>query len=217
MKKISMLFIACLAFMTSCNIDNYDEPTGTISGGIYDIETHELIPAQSPNGARVQIVQEGYYQPINFWCKPDGSFENTRVFPGKYKLSVQGPFVASTATVQDVSIPCSNVKVMIEPNLRITASAKLSGNKLEIDYEIHQSSKSTGTVGSVLLLCGNTIGLSVTTSNKRVEISTTDQPLGQKHHCVLEGIDTHNSVFVRVAAKTTETSYYNYSTLLKLK
>ena len=30
---------------------------------------------------------------------------------------------------------------------------------------------------------------------------------------MLEGIDIRNSVFVRVAAK----SYYNYSTLLKLK
>lgn len=34
---------------------------------------------------------------------------------------------------------------------------------------------------------------------------------------MLKGIDTRNSVFVRVAAKTSETSYYNYSTLLKLK
>lgn len=109
MKKILLSLTACLALLASCGIDNYDEPTGSISGGIYDAETQELIPAQSPNGARVQVVQDGYSQPTNFWCKPDGTFENTRIFPGKYKLTVQGPFVASTVTEQEVNIPSSNV------------------------------------------------------------------------------------------------------------
>ena len=185
MKKILLSLTACLALLASCGIDNYDEPTGSISGGIYDAETQELIPAQSPNGARVQVVQ--------------------------------GPFVASTVTEQEVNIPSSNVKVMVEPNLRITATAKLTGNTLDIDYTVNQNSKSTGTVSTIEILCGNTIGLSVTTSKKRAKISTDDQPIGQQHHYTMENVDTKGAVFVRVAAKTSETSYYNYSTLLKLK
>ena len=217
MKKILLSLTACLALLTGCGIDNYDEPTGSIAGGIYDAETQELIPAQSPNGARVQVTQDGYSQPTNFWCKPDGSFENTRLFSGKYKLSVQGPFVASTITEQEVNVPSSNIKVMVEPYLRITATAKLNGKTLDIDYTVNQNSKSTGTVGMIEILCGNTIGLSVTTSKKRAKISTDDQPIGQQHHYTMENVDTKGAVFVRVAAKTSETSYYNYSTLLKLK
>ena len=39
MKKILLSLTACLALLTGCGIDNYDEPTGSISGGIYDAET----------------------------------------------------------------------------------------------------------------------------------------------------------------------------------
>ncbi len=48
-------------------------------------------------------------------------------------------------------------------------------------------------------------------------LSDHDQPIGQQHHYTMENVDTKGAVFVRVAAKTSETSYYNYSTLLKLK
>ena len=99
----------------------------------------------------------------------------------------------------------------------IKGTAKLNGKTLDIDYTVNQNSKSTGTVGTIEILCGNTIGLSVTTSKKRAKISTDDQPIGQQHHYTMENVDTKGAVFVRVAAKTSETSYYNYSTLLKLK
>ena len=209
--------MAFLFLFSSCEIDNYDEPTASISGGIYDVKTQELIPAQSPNGARVQLYQDGSKQPSNFWCKPDGTFENTRIFPGKYKVTVQGPFVTSTIAEQEVNIPMSNLKIMVEPYLRITATAKLTGSTLDIDYVVVQSDKSTGKVSTIEVLCGNTIGLSVTTSKKRVQISTTSQPVGERHHCTITDVNTNEVVFVRVAAKTSESPYYNYSTLLKLK
>ena len=217
MKKILLSLTACLALLAGCSIDNYDEPDAAISGGIYDSQTQELIPAEAPNGARVQIVQDGYQQPTNFWCKPDGTFQNTRLFAGKYKLTVQGPFVASTITEQAVNIPASDVKVMVEPYLRIKATATLTGNNIEVTYTVNQNSKSEGTVSEVKILCGNTIGLSSTTAKKQVTVSTTNQPLGTQHQVTIENVDTKNAIYVRVAAKTSETPYYNYSTLLKLK
>ena len=207
MKKILLSLTACLALLAGCSIDNYDEPDAAISGGIYDSQTQELIPAQAPNGARVQIVQDGYQQPTNFWCKPDGTFQNTRLFAGKYKLTVQ----------QAVNIPASDVKVMVEPYLRIKATATLTGNNIEVTYTVNQNSKSEGTVSEVKILCGNTIGLSSTTAKKQGTVSTTDQPLGTQHQVTIENVDTKNAIYVRVAAKTSETPYYNYSTLLKLK
>ena len=136
---------------------------------------------------------------------------------GKYKLNVRGPFVASTLNEQEVNIPATGVKVMVEPFLRITATAKLTGSTIEVDYTVNQNSKSTGTVNNVQILYGNTIGLSVTTSKIRTEVNTTDQPIGQQHHCTIEGVNPNETVYVRVAAKTSETPYYNYSALLKLK
>ncbi len=70
MKKILLSLTACLALLASCGIDNYDEPTGSISGGIYDAETQELIPAQSPNGARVQVVQDATANPPTSGASP---------------------------------------------------------------------------------------------------------------------------------------------------
>ena len=34
MKKIFLSLAACLALLAGCGIDNYDEPKGSISGGI---------------------------------------------------------------------------------------------------------------------------------------------------------------------------------------
>lgn len=217
MKKIFLLLIACLALLTSCEIDNYDEPTSSISGGIYDMTTEKLIPAQSPNGARIQIHQDGLTQPSNFWCKPDGTFENIRVFPGKYTVKLQGPFVASTITSQELNIPASNVKIMVEPFLRITATAQLIDNTIVVNYIVEQSAMSTGIVNTVDILYGNTIGLSSTTSKQRIQVKTSDAPLGTQHQCTITDIDTSGAIFVRVAARTSETSYYNYSELLQLK
>lgn len=211
------MIAACLVLMSSCSVDNYNEPEASLYGGIYDAETQELVPAESPNGARVQIYQGDSKQPINFWCKPDGTFENTRIFAGKYRITVQGPFVASSISEQQIDIPASNIKIVVEPYLRIAAEATLNGSTLDIDYIVRQSKESVGNVSQVQILYGNTIGLSVTASKKRITVNTSDQPIEEKHHVSITDIDTSEPVYVRVAAKTSETSYYNYSALQKVK
>ncbi len=217
MKKIFFMIAACLAVFSSCSVDNYDEPDASLFGGIYDAETQELVPTESPNGARVQIYQGDSKQPTNFWCKPDGSFENTRVFAGKYRITVQGPFVVSSVSEQQIDIPASNVKIVVEPYLRITAEAALNGSTLDVDYTVRQSKESVGKVSQVQILYGNTIGLSVTASKKRLTVNTSERPVGETHHVCIADIDTSEPVYVRVAARTSETSYYNYSALQKVK
>lgn len=211
------MIAACLALCSSCSVDNYDEPDASLSGGIYDAQTQELVPAESPNGARVQIYQGDSEQPTNFWCKPDGSFENTRIFAGKYRITVQGPFVASSVSEQQIDIPASNVKIVVEPYLRITSEATLNGSTLDISYTIKQSKQSAGKVNQVQILYGNTIGLSVTASRKRLTVNTSDQPIGETHHVSIADVDANEPVYVRVAARTSETSYYNYSALQRVK
>lgn len=102
MKNISLayLFFSLLAF-TSCDVfelDNYDEPGETLHGAVVDSETGDSIQTdQGSEGIRVRMVQLDYSENpdegLDFYCMPDGSFNNTKVFEGVYNVRVDGPFV----------------------------------------------------------------------------------------------------------------------------
>ena len=65
MKRVIFL-IALLAgalLATSCELDNYDGPDASISGGIYDVQTGELIPQDIIQGSVIEYTEDGYGNP----------------------------------------------------------------------------------------------------------------------------------------------------------
>lgn len=102
MKKISFFIMLLSALMFSaCNvfeIDNYEEPKETIHGAVIDSETGDsILTDQGTEGIRVRMTQLDYSDNAShnpdFYCMPDGSFRNTKVFKGFYNVCVDGPFV----------------------------------------------------------------------------------------------------------------------------
>lgn len=218
-QRIKLIIAAGLLLlgMGSCSKDNYDEPEATITGGVYDAKDGTLIPTQQPNGIRVRLYEKDYKQPTNFDCMPDGTFKNTRLFPGHYRVTVEGPFVSSSIKEQDVTIPASDVHITAEPLIRIKAKSQLSGNTVSVSYSISKSEQSKGGIRQIYVLCGNTIGLSATTASKRVNIDPASVQQGVEQTAAITDVDTSKPVFVRVAARSTESNYYNYSEIVRLK
>lgn len=221
MKNYILTLVGLLLLISCGNIDNYDAPEATISGGIYDAKTKgstaELIPAQEPNGARIRLFQKGANSSVNFYCKMDGSFANTRVFAGDYSVIVEGPFVAQSIDTVETAIPAEKVAIYVEPCLRIKADAKLNGNAATFTYTVSQSDLSEGTCTEYAIMYSTSAYVDINNWSKKETVSVTQAPLGVQHTYTLTGIDTSNSVYVRVAAKSDETSYYNYSKVIKLK
>jgi hypothetical protein len=102
MKKIS-LYIVLLALLSlqSCGLfelDNKDEPSATIQGEVVDSETGApILTDQGSEGIMVRLTELSYGPNVqhnpDFFCKPDGTFQNTKLFGGTYLIVIHGPFI----------------------------------------------------------------------------------------------------------------------------
>lgn len=98
MKRIMlyMSVLLCLMFVVSCELDNYEGPDSSVSGGIYDGETNQLIEQDIINGTQIEYTEHGYENPqLQYMiCKVDGTYQNDLMFAGTYTVAaVRGNFV----------------------------------------------------------------------------------------------------------------------------
>ena len=104
MKKIIYYILFCvLLSFSSCDLfklDNYDAPAETLQGEVVDVATGErVLTDQGSEGIRVRLTElswTGIETPRpnpDFYCMPDGSFQNTKLFKGNYNIRIDGPFI----------------------------------------------------------------------------------------------------------------------------
>ncbi|MCD7970103.1 MAG: DUF3823 domain-containing protein [Alistipes sp.] len=145
MKKIAIYsFLFAPLFLGSCSLfelDNYDEPKETIRGVVVDKATGEpVLTDQGSEGIRVRMKELSWgdnadYNP-DFYCMPDGSFQNTKIFEGYYHVTVDGPFIPLIREVEDTGVPIADesmelnikgvteVKFEVEPFLHVEWAAE---------------------------------------------------------------------------------------------
>ncbi len=101
MKKIVFytLLLASLS-LGACDmfeIDNYDEPAETLRGEVVDAATGKrVLTDQGSEGIRIRLTEDSWgpnATPNDFYCKSDGTFQNTKVFKGFYNIRIDGPFI----------------------------------------------------------------------------------------------------------------------------
>jgi hypothetical protein len=110
MKKIhyilGLLTIATGTLFVSCGVDNYDLPDATLTGTVTDIITGKPLITEQPDGFRVRNEEISWSDnPLqeHFWGKADGTYRNTKMFPGKYRITlVEGPFVQPEPVIVDL-------------------------------------------------------------------------------------------------------------------
>ena len=102
MKKITSFILgtAILMSASSCalfELDNYDAPEETLRGRVTDQKTGApVLTDQGSEGIRVRLTElswEGNVTPQDFSCMPDGTFQNTKLFEGEYRIEVDGAFI----------------------------------------------------------------------------------------------------------------------------
>lgn len=102
MKKVStyIIWLALFAF-SSCGLfelDNYDAPSETLQGEVVDVATGEPVwTDQGSEGIRVRLTELSWGENVtpnpDFFCRPDGTFQNTKLFKGEYNIRIDGPFI----------------------------------------------------------------------------------------------------------------------------
>src|SRR5690554_4274096 len=110
MKTLKYIGIALMGLVLgSCELDqldNYDGPNATISGGIYDYQTGELVEQDIINGMQIEYVEHGFDNPQTQYMvvKNDGTYRNNLMFSGTYTIQpVRGNFVPVEAQEIEVS------------------------------------------------------------------------------------------------------------------
>ena len=109
MKKITNLLLVasaaiCAASCSLFELDNYDAPAETLFGKVTDAAGNPVLTDQGSEGIRVRLTEtswEGNVTPLDFYCRPDGTFNNTKVFEGDYNIRIDGPFIPLVRSTQD--------------------------------------------------------------------------------------------------------------------
>lgn len=76
---------------SSCSLfqlDTYEGPDATLCGSIIDAKTGEPVQSDIVSGTTIKIVEHGYADPTPTYLvvKTDGSYRNTKLFPGTYTV-----------------------------------------------------------------------------------------------------------------------------------
>jgi hypothetical protein len=100
MKKLtySFVFIVVITLVSCSKYDNFDEPGATLTGRVVDITNkNALIQTEyGGGGTRIKLEEISWSDnptPFYFNSMQDGTFNNTKLFPGTNRISVEGAFV----------------------------------------------------------------------------------------------------------------------------
>lgn len=143
-KKYIILMIGAV-LISSCNlseIDNYDGPNAVMYGGIYDIETGELVEQDIIRGMQIEYVEDGYSNPETQYLvvKNDGTYMNKLMFANTYTITpVRGNFVPIGP--RGISIKGeTKVDFQVQPYIRIkNANIQRQGNKVIATFNLEQT------------------------------------------------------------------------------
>lgn len=133
-----------LALLTSCDLDNYDEPSETFTGQFVDKNTQEPIQTEiGDHGIQLYMYETSYKDnptPWTFTAMQDGKFNNTKVFAATYKVQPYGPFVPIDP-VEGLKISGTTTQNFeVEPFLRINVVGQptVTDNKISVTVHIER-------------------------------------------------------------------------------
>ncbi|WP_057936343.1 DUF3823 domain-containing protein [Algoriphagus resistens] len=126
----------------SCELDNYDAPTASMSGRFVDAQTGGLVEQDLINGTVIQLAEHGY-DPVGLQylaVKNDGTFENKLLFENTYTVQpVRGNFYPLDE--QEVKITSgTTLDFEVTPYLRIiNPQISYSNGKVTATFSIGQT------------------------------------------------------------------------------
>jgi hypothetical protein len=141
-----IIFFIALCFVYSCEIDNYDAPSSELYGTFIDAETNEPLQSEIVEGTVIQIIEHGWVQDQTnitqtLVVKHDGTYRNSMIFTGKYKISaVQGNF-QPIAPIDTFEIKGSTkLDFLVTPYLRIKdASIFRNGSIVTATFKVEKT------------------------------------------------------------------------------
>lgn len=211
-------------WLTGCGLDNYDEPSSTLSGQI----TYEGEPVRlrgTGEAVQLQLYQDGYEldAPIPVYVKQDGSFE-AELFDGVYKLVTRdqnGPWLNSRDTTLVTLDGHTQISLEVTPYFTISdVSLTLEGEaRLRGSFTIGRVSPDAR-VEYAMLLIAKTTFVDDVVNLERIDIS--DPAAGSSIQLSLDASGNENVVnskalFARVGVRTVGADQAIYSEVVQVR
>ncbi|TAN16452.1 MAG: DUF3823 domain-containing protein [Chitinophagaceae bacterium] len=214
--KTKIFYFLVIVASIGCQVDNYPSPKLTLSGAIVDSSTGQSVPSSGSNGGSfIEVFQGSSGQPLLFNTRPDGTFENSRVFPGNYKIVPIGPFSPVTDTFMANIETDEKINFKVIPNVTLTLSvlsAIDSVAQVKISFNKANNGKQLLSVG-VVWSTYPFPNVNVFPGGKIIidKSNLTGAVQGERSY-TLSRLDPKNVYYVRAFALTQNPgSYYNYS------
>lgn len=121
MRQIALCGVVCaILSLTSCSLfelDNYDAPSETLQGEVVDALTGDpVLTDQGGEGIRVRLTELSWGDNVehnpDFYCMPDGTFQNTKLFEGEYNIRIDGPFIPLVREDENGNLIADETKTM---------------------------------------------------------------------------------------------------------
>ncbi|WP_207510377.1 DUF3823 domain-containing protein [Longitalea luteola] len=138
MKNVIYYITVGMALMTAAacsKVDNYAAPDQTLRGRIIDAGTGKNVPGEvsgeNGTGTRIELRELSWSDnptPLYLATMQDGTYNNTKIFAGHYRISADGAFVPLVQTGAnpvdkskevDIQGGITEVDFTVEPFLRI--------------------------------------------------------------------------------------------------
>ena len=189
MKKIHFLIVIIFGALcfNSCELDNYDGPTASLSGAFIDSETGELIESDLISGTQVELIEHGFENPSiqRIVVQVDGTYRDDMIFEGTYSIPpiMRGNFVppidGDTLTNDTLIIEIKGETIqnfVVQPYIRIKdANITIDGTKITATFKLQQTVenkvKAIGLFGHISPAVGEPmqVGKKTKTLNKVVD------------------------------------------------
>lgn len=222
MKIISTL-LGSFLLLSSCEIDNYEEPQLTLRGKIVDSQTNELVASGGINAGTVVRLYEGSAtQPLVYNTFADGTFTNSKVFPGSYTYTAQGPFKLLSAAPQSLHIDQdAELEIKVVPHVRLaTPEVQVTGTTatVKVKYEKVVTDQHLVQLGLVWSRFPHpNISTSGSKESKLENVEAHNLTTGERVYTIT-GLAPRSIYYFRATGRTANTgNYYNYSSQLEVK
>ncbi|WP_372647327.1 DUF3823 domain-containing protein [Draconibacterium sp.] len=219
MKNIKLLVLVMVTFlMIKCDYEVTDFGlNGAIKGTIKDDSGTPVYADASSNNLIVKLLGEGDAQALEIRVNGEGEYQNTKVFPKKYEVWMEGPIVESTPVTIDFS---NESEIMQDFIVSPFISPKISGgsgsgSSISVNYSIVPNAGNS--IKKMEVYCSTvpypTAAIGSRTNvyfTKTVALSIASGSIS------IDGLETGTHYYIRIGAQADGASVMNYSNQMEV-
>lgn len=215
--KLALLLITSL-LMIKCEFSETDfGHDSALKGTVKDKSGTPLYADINSNTLVVKLLGENDKQAIDIRVNGDGSYQNTKIYPKKHEVWLEGPIVSSEKVVVDFA---ANPDQVLDFSVTPHISAKLntatgSGTSITIDYLL--TANEGNTIKKKEVYCSTVkYPTAATGSRTNVYFTKTVALTTNSGTFKIDGLTAGVKYYIRIGAQSGVSAVFNYSNQIEV-